>query len=103
VQPLVVPALLTGAALGEDSPTGTVVQVASGKCVVGLPVAVPALPVVTALELTTLLGLLKTAVSNAGAASVCPPGGPDPAWAALSAALASWGSAVGSGVLGVTS
>jgi hypothetical protein len=103
VQPLVVPALLTGAALGEDSPTGTVVQVTSGKCVVGLPVAVPALPVVTALELTTLLGLLKTAVSSAGAASVCPPGGPDPAWAALSAALASWGSAVGSTVLGVTS
>jgi hypothetical protein len=103
IAPLLVPSLLSGAALGEDSLTGTVVQVASGKCTVGLPLAVPQLPVVTALELTTLLGLLKTAFNAAQAASVCPPNGPDAAWSVLNAALSSWGSAVGSTVLGVTS
>jgi hypothetical protein len=103
IEPMLTPLLLTGAALGEDSPTGTVVQVASGKCTVGLPVAAPQLPVATAAELTILLGLLKTALTSAAAASVCTAGGPDAAWAVLNAALASWGGVVGSTVLGVTS
>jgi len=102
VSPMLVPSLLTGVAMGEDSLTGTVVQIADGKCTVGLPAGLPQLPVATALEITTLLGLLKTALSSAQSASVCTPGGPDAAWAVLNAALASWGSAVGSTVLGVT-
>jgi hypothetical protein len=102
VAPMLVPSLLAGAAFGEDSPTGTVVQVAGGKCTVGLPVGAPQLPVVTSLEITTILGVLKTALTTAAAASVCTPGGPDAAWAVLNAALASWGGAVGSTVLGVT-
>jgi hypothetical protein len=102
ITPMLAPSLLTGAAFGKDGLTGPVVQATGSKVVVGLPAAVPALPVMTAAEVTILLGLLKTALTSAAAASVCTPGGPDAAWAALNAALASWGSAVGSTVLNVT-
>jgi hypothetical protein len=100
IEPMLVPSLLMGAAFGEDSPTGTVVQVANGKCTVGLPVGAPQLPVVTAPEINIILGILKTAI---GAAPIVPLDGGASFKAALVAALAAWPGAIGSTVLGVTS
>ncbi len=104
VAPLLTPSLLTGAALGEDSLSGTLVQVDSGRCVVGLPAGLhtPVIPVVTALEVNAIgAALVSILISAAG--SVTPTGGGPAFVAALTAALAAWPSAVGSAVLGVTS
>jgi hypothetical protein len=99
-KPLLAATVAAGAALGEDSLTGTVVQVAGGKCTVGLPLGTPNLPIVTAFELNTILGILKTAIS---AAPVTPGDGGAAFKAALVAALSAWPGAIGSTVLGVTS
>jgi hypothetical protein len=99
VDPLLSPSLLSGAAIGEDGPTGNVVQISPAGVTAG-PAAGPHLPVGTAVEINAQLNVLKAAIA---AAPTVPTDGGAAFKAALVASLAAWPSAIGSTVLGVGS
>jgi hypothetical protein len=94
IAPLVYPAVLSGAAFGEDA--GTIVQVASGVAKVGLAVG-PGLPVTQEVALAARVA----EACSAAVAEALPTDGGKAAFAAFATAFA--GGTSGSAVLGVTS